>query len=392
MWIANGYAQRIVPPDDRLLGLNPSCLRMSSVKFRLARPSSIAPDVLVRGAYDARVQASTGWQYGAFLKSLYTGVTKLIRLACGKNIFVVASKFRKLVLDESIVSMVIGHFAVLRVMSHRVTIPLTNRHPDLPIKYFKNYLANSFSKKSRREILKLHYQYLAEHVVESFYNEIIESAPLLWNATIDENRYTISLSFNTKLHHEGDLSLTFSQNDMWIYELSFTIVPGAVINSAADRVLFVGRVQGAKQKTAIKTATKECHDISPPYLLMAAAQSIAGALAIDVIGGVCNREQLARLEDDASMFFFDYDAFWESFVVRETGATFYEIQVPLLHKPIEQIKICHRRRTRRKRQFRDRIASSVAQSFAKRLLKTDAGTPEARGFLVMEAPGPGFVT
>ena len=352
-------------------------IRWSSVKLTLERAILAASVVPVTGAHIASACSRVLRDHILFLKSIYAGIFDLIGKAFGDNIFVFASKIHKLALDESIVTMYIRHFEIVRVMNRRGTLPLTKRYPNLVIKYFGKYLARSFSKKSRREILKFHHQYLMEHVTESFYEQIFENGSVLWNEIIDDNRYTISLAFNSKWHMEGDLSLIFSQNDIPLYEISFTVVPGRLINDTADQALLVGRVQGARQQAeAIRTATRACRDIAPPHLLMAAAQSIAGALAIDVVGGVSNKEQLSKFEGEALGFFFDYDAFWETFVVKKRGADIYEISVPFPQKPFEQIKIVHRRRTRLKRRFKNQIAASVGGVFAEKFLKTQSSQKE----------------
>ncbi len=307
--------------------------------------------------------------YILYLRSMHAAAILHISKAFG-DWTTFASKFPKLVLDESFVAIVIGHLEVVRIMNHRGTLLLTKRHPDLLVKYFRNYLAKSFSKKTRREIMKFHYQFL-EHICASFHEQILDNGPVLWSDIKDDNSYTISLSFNSKWHNEGDISLTLNQNDISLYEISFTIVPGYSINSAADAVLLVGRVQGSKYHAdAIRSATRACHEVAPPHLLLAATQGIARALAIDAIGGVSNKEHVSKAEEgEAAGFFFNYDAFWETFAVKESAASIYEIPVPFAQKPLKLINVAHRRRTRRKRQFKNHIAEVVGAAFAETFLK-----------------------
>lgn len=155
-----------------------------------------------------RMKAEMG-HYILFLRSMHAAAILHISKAFGDwtNF---ASKFRKLVLDESFVAIVIGHLEVVRIMNHRGTLLLTKRHPDLLVKYFRNYLAKRFSKKTRREIMKFHYQFL-EHICASLYEQILDNGSVLWSDIIDDNSYTISLSFNSKWHNEGDISLTLTR-------------------------------------------------------------------------------------------------------------------------------------------------------------------------------------
>jgi len=310
-----------------------------------------------------------------FFKSIFAAAIHLVGKVFRGNFLIFASKLPDFISDESIVATVIGHFETVRAMNPT----LTKRHKNYVLRYFGHYLANSFNKKTiRREILKFHHQYLREHVVESFYEQLLESESLLWNEIIDENKYTISLAQNLR-HVEGDLRLVFRQNGNLMYKIYFTIVPGRLINHAVNQVLLVGLIQGAREQSeAIRTATRACRDIAPPYLLIAAAESIAGALAIDAIAGISNEELLSK---PAESCFFDYNKFWETFAVKKKGAGFYEIPVPIPQKPLEQINVGHRRRTRRKRQFKSRVAASVRETFAEKFLKMTLQTstdPPAR--------------
>ena len=325
----------------------------------------------VAAIYATAARSSGHLLYVPFVKSIYAGTFHLIRKVFSTDFIAILSRFHKSVSDESIVAMMIGHFEVVRIMNCSGARALTKRYPNYVNKYVTDYLAKRFSKKSRREILKFHHQYLMEHVTESFYEQILQSRSVLWNEIVDENSYAISLSFSPQWHSEGDLSLTFDRNDIPLYEISFTIVPGDLIGCAADHALLIGRVQGRKgQIEPIRIGTKAFHDIAPPHLLLAAAQSIAGVLAIGVVGGVSNEQQLARSVYDASDCYFNYDAFWETYLVQKKSAVIYTITVPFPDKPIEQVNAAHRRRARLKRRLRKQIADSVGATFAKNFLKT----------------------
>ncbi len=268
--------------------------------------------------------------------------------------------------DGSIIRTTVGHLEVFRVMTRPNTISLTRRHPSLINKYFGTYIAKSFTINDRQEILISHYLYMSNIVKDTFYDQLWKAKPVLWQQMSDKELFTISLRFNHLHDYEGDLSLIFEKDLVTLYELSFTLVPGRLIGIAAARALLVARVQGvSKQFEAIRRATKMCHDIAPPYLLMAAAQAIAGALDIGHIAGVSNKEQLTKDMVEP----FNYDSFWEKFLAIKTCLNFYVIPMPFSGRPIEQISAVHRRRTRFKRQFKIQIAECVRISFVEKFLK-----------------------
>jgi uncharacterized protein VirK/YbjX len=233
------------------------------------------------------------------------------------------------------------------------------------------YLAKSLGKKARREALKFHHQYLTQRVTASFYEQILQDRLTLWSELIDEDCYAISMSFNPNWHAPGDLSLAFERNNIPIYEVSFTIVPGSLIGCSAEPILLVARVQGgSNQVQAIRIATRACHRITPPHLLMAAVQSIAAALAIETIGGITNEEQLTKYpQEKRNNFFFDYDAFWETFTFRHKGGIAYEIQVPFPDKPSAHAGY-HSKLRQKRRHFKNQIAAIVGATFAKKFMKS----------------------
>lgn len=297
-----------------------------------------------------------------FLRSIYAGIVFLIRSSLDGSILAVARKFRRFALDESIAQAVRGHLEIVRALDGPGVRAIVDRHPNYLNKYVGRYMAKRFDKSARRSILKFHHEYLAERVVDAFYEQVLTSRPALWTLERDECRYAIALSFNSKWHSEGDLSLILTQDEFQLYEVAFTIVQGRLIGFAPQPVLFVGRIQGAvRQADAIKAATRACNDVAPSHLLMVALPAVAGALGIDVIAGVGSREQIS--EDGGAKWHFDYDQFWETFPVKELGASIYELPVPLPEKPLSEIKQSHRRRTRQKREFKKKVGAEIEAVF-----------------------------
>ncbi len=302
-----------------------------------------------------------------FLKSIFVGTIDLIYRA-SRDFFGTLSRFNTLVFDEPIAVIITEHREVTRVLNHPSIRPFIRRYPSVVTKYFGNYLSKHFStnKNTRREILKFHYQHLMKHVTDIFFAKMLEDEIVLWDEVIDGNNYTISLSPNIEFPKEGDLRLTFGQNKTPIYALSFTVVPGCLINSTADQVLLVANLQGAKgELKRIREATKACDRVTPPHLLMTAAGSIASALAINVIAGVSNEEHLVPPESRSPDFVFSYDAFWGAFKFKRGAAGIYEVSFPFPVKHLKQVSRNQRCHTKRKRQFKEHVAVCVSVTFSK---------------------------
>ncbi len=314
---------------------------------------------------------SGGAHYGSFAKSICVGIAHIIRKAFSSDFLTILSRFRASVTDESFLAVILGHLEVVRTLNHCGARALTSRFPNYPNKYVTEYLAKSFDKKARRDILKFHHLYLAAHVSDRFYEQILQSRSIFWSETIDGNCYSISMSFNPQWHSEGDISLTFDKDDVALYEVSFTIIPGHFAGCTAEQAVLVGRIQGRKgQAELIRAGTRACHDIAPPSLLLAGVEFIADVLGVHALAGVSNREQLAKSVYHMRGCYFDYDAFWRTFLIERRDALIFTIPVPFPEKPIEQVSVTHRRRARNKRRLKKQIAESVGKTFAKTFLKT----------------------
>ena len=300
-------------------------------------------------------------------KGLWAGGGSAFRTAFAHSIPAFVGKARRQLSDEPILATILGHIELVRVLNRPEMRALRTRHPTLVAKYFGQYLAKNFRLKFRREIMVFHNRYLLERTVRSFFATMVAERTPLWNKTVDGNAYSISLSFRSEYHFEGDLCLTFERNGVILYLITFSIVPGHPIADTADPAFLVACVQGApEQFEAIRISTRENNDIAPNQMLMAALFALAGPLDIKSVAGVTNRLQLSRKE--AEPFPFDYDVFWQSFAARETPCAFYEMSVRNPYKPLLSVKLEHRRRARLRRRYKDQIAASVSRTFAEQFL------------------------
>jgi uncharacterized protein VirK/YbjX len=231
------------------------------------------------------------------------------------------------------------------------SMPLAN-------KYLSAYLGKNLGKVSRCEILLHHYRRIVESAVPDFFECVFTGSYLLWSREDAHGSCAIKLMFNQPGHYEGDLSVVFMSNEQRIFDISFTIVPGYAIGSSTKELLFIARVQGAKNRFAeIKRATKTCSDVAPQHMLMLAIQSIAEALGITAVAGVAHDNVLPNEEGEPLKF--DYDGFWKNWVDRPTARHFYEMPVPLPRTALSEIQTGHRRRTNKKRAFKNQVGDDI---------------------------------
>lgn len=276
-----------------------------------------------------------------------------------------------------------GHRRLLATLNTGRIAPLSQLHPKIKYKYLRgNYLSKSLSVRDSQQILRYHYLCLDGKISSDFFHRLLGEFPIIWESTVGENHYTIRLAFPRNLHppyrivdHEGDLLLLFEANDITLYVMCVTIVPGELARSCwntsnSNRAIFIGKIQGGKgTHETMRAATKALSDVAPPRMLLCAVQALARIFQIDTIVGVSNKEQLSKNNADyESSIHFDYDTFWTSIGAQETARNAFFLDASLPEKSIELVQQKHRSRTLAKRRFRKGIVDAIEDRLGRDLL------------------------
>ncbi len=258
-------------------------------------------------------------------------------------------------------------FGVVKALTSAETRPIVRAEPRLLFKYLTNYLGADLSRKERASILIDHYTFLTDRLQGNFFRMIIDCRVELWRQIIGEHMYRICVTFprTATAHYEGDLSLIFEADGVDIYVLSFAIGPGSIAGLAASRAIYIARVQGkGKGLPLIRTATKMCVDVSPPALLLAAAEGVATALSLSHIIGIGADNHVSDSSDfRPNDMFKAYDEFWLAAGGLRLERNMYHLPVPLPHKPIQSVKRNHRSRALRKREYKIIVREQVCRAF-----------------------------
>jgi len=269
-------------------------------------------------------------------------------------------------------------FEVVKVLSSAGTRPVTRAEPRLLFKYLTDYVGADLSRKERASILIDHYAFLTNRVDGSFFRMIVDGRMELWHQNIGEHSYRIFLTFprTATAHYEGDLLLIFEADGVDIYVLSFAIGPGSIAGLAASRAIYIARVQGkGKGLHMIRTATKACLDVSPPTLLLAAAEGVATALGLNHLVGIGADNHISASADYRPQEMVKaYDEFWLAAGGLRLERNMYHLPLPSPHKPIQSIKRNHRSRALRKREYRILVMEKVCHAFRDTALVARGGS------------------
>lgn len=178
-----------------------------------------------------------GWGVGLFVRTIAVTVRTTTDLAAISFTLVQRGIYRArhhglkrgLNLDRPIITELINYIKLLRVMTRPGTRDLTKRYPKLINKFFGTYLHLDFDKAARQEILTLHYTYMGNRISPTFYSDITDNKIVLWRREEDMAVCEIALMFDQQNHYEGDISLVFEIDNIPIYIIGFSIVPGRLI-------------------------------------------------------------------------------------------------------------------------------------------------------------------
>ena len=227
-----------------------------------------------------------------------------------------------------------------------------------------NYLAKSFSRSTAIRCHLQHYYFLSKTIPGAIAELISGDLFVVYRCQPGSIAYECVLTMPRHDRREGELSLVFCADDLPLYELDFTFVPGDVLSLKTHFAILISLMQGkANSFEAIRRATKEIHDVSPQAILFAVLRGIAKGLGLEHIVGVCSTNQAAYVGDGAKLFENVYDRFFAS--IGATGPTdgFFYTSADSVEKPINLVAAGHRLRTKIKRGVKADIFNSVARSW-----------------------------
>ena len=149
------------------------------------------------------------------------------------------------------------------------------RNPKFVFKCFsENYLVRSLSVPERTACYLHHYRRLYDAVPECLLGEILDSDVELFRISDGEHRFAVTIGMTRPSNREGELSLLLKANGETLYTLSFTIVPGRILEADSAEALLISRLQGtpAQYRLRLKLAAKAMRGVRAPELLLAALQ------------------------------------------------------------------------------------------------------------------------
>jgi uncharacterized protein VirK/YbjX len=256
---------------------------------------------------------------------------------------------------------------VLRVLSRPSYRQFIHADPRFPLKWMAlDYLARGLTVTQQADCFVHHYQRMPEVIPESVLLRVMLGQIQLVEIREGNDCFAINMGLSRPWDNEGEFSLEMEVNSKMVFVLSFTLVPGSVVQSEAREVMLISRVQGVRGCfDEIQLATKTMQDVAPPALLLAALCGIAEAFGIRAMAGInaTMKPEFHFYEGEAANIHEAYDGFFAELGATKGHGGFYLSPLPPVEKPMVLIKRGHKTRTREKRKFKYQIAQRICQNF-----------------------------
>ena len=255
------------------------------------------------------------------------------------------------------------HRKVLQLLKHPLLAETARTNPRFAYKYLTHdYLVRDLTTGQRAASFVHHYRRLTETLPASTLRQCLREFIRLHEIPAEGNRFTITMGLSRDFDKEGEFSLNLHVDSEVVFLLSFTIVPGATVNSSSPEVLLISRLQGMKGSYhLIHLATKSLHNVAPDAVLLAALQGIALAFGISEIAAVSASRQSSCTSDSAAAFQQAYDLFFEGLDIERSSDGFYRTPVPIEPKPLAHVKKGHKIRTKEKRAFKLAVQTACCE-------------------------------
>lgn len=254
------------------------------------------------------------------------------------------------------------HLRLQRALAHPAIAVRAKTDPEMGYRYLRTtYLGHQFPVRQRLKISVNHFRHLSTFFTEEFITQTNDDGRPLWQARFDDLACDIVLRFPEYYNFDGDLCLAFRVDGKDVYVITFSIAPARIVGARGWQTLLISGIQGINGKIdLIRKATAYCNEVSPPHLLIAAAEALALSLGIRMLVGIGSNPALERDGDAArGRFSFNYDNFWQPIAGDKNASNLYYIPLPFADKPIEAVQSKHRSRALRRRESRNKMRGEI---------------------------------
>ena len=255
-------------------------------------------------------------------------------------------------------------FKVLGLLQSRVIARFVCSNPRFLFKYLPpRYLIRDLPAPTRTACFLHHYRSLHRVLSDSLLRRILQGDVVLYRVREGDHLFEFTMGRSRHVEHtrhvdhEGELSLNLLVDGAHVFVLSFTIVPGWVVESGSPNVLMISRIQGGLDVfQKIQLASKAMLGIPPEMLLVAVLHGVGEAFQVREMAGVSAIRHLCYCQEDDAIFKRSYDSFFLRIGATRNPVDFFVASFPLPEKPMSAVKRGQKTRSRARRTLKRQIA------------------------------------
>lgn len=237
--------------------------------------------------------------------------------------------------------------------------------PRIEFKYLHpKYLIKGLPTDEKAKIFIHHYEFLQHFLSDEFAISILSEGVDLWSYDGESGCHAIKLVFSHPTDNEGELTLEYQFGPDLIYLMSFSFASGALVERPEQTIVLLTRIQGvAKDFEAVRQAMKDLRGLSAASLLMAALQGIALGIGAKSILSVCADSQVCLTDATSAVFINAYDKYLSDLGAERYSEKFFLLNVPLVERPLEEVKSSNRSRVRFQRERKRDLLETTRELF-----------------------------
>jgi uncharacterized protein VirK/YbjX len=272
-------------------------------------------------------------------------------------------------------------FRVFPLLKIGVIARFVCSNPRFLFKYLPpHYLARDLPTSTRTACFLHHYRSLHRALPDSLMRRVFHGDIVLFQMRKGDNLFEITMGRSRHIEqsrhvdHEGELSLNMLVDGAHVFILSFTIVPGWVVESHSPEVLMITRIQGGLSVfPQIQLVSKAMRGIPPEMALIAVLEGVGKAFGIGEMAGVSAIRHICYCESDDAIFKKAYDEFFTRIGATRNPVNFFVATFPLPEKPLSELKRGQKTRARARRALKTQMIvdtqvnlgrPSLAEAFA----------------------------
>ncbi len=246
----------------------------------------------------------------------------------------------------------------------------------------RHYLAQGLTRRQRVWLARYHYQHEVSRFRPEYHDEVYSGPGLsLWSERVGDTEFEIRLTPGADVLYEGGMSVVLYVDRRRVAVFSYSYVDRNTIfeGTAGSRraaTMFITRKQLSADHEYQQVFHPAFDRCTAAHMCLAALGGVAVAQGYSSVAAIRPEVHPSHNAERHSRFESAYARFWESLQARIRGRFAYELPVPMLLRPLEELSSKARRRAIRRRVHLERVLHSASDVVRRQLRFPGIDSPD----------------